>query len=231
MWAGTRRLLRLNVPDPHLKEALTRDEQLILATGPYASVGALLEDCVRTVLDKVLIEGGGPAWDRDGFETLLKRARPEVAGESVAVARKAAATLAQAREASRLLEGKFDFAMLAAMSDMRAHLEGLVGSEGFVGATGWWRLDDLTRYVKGIVHRARRVKEDVAGDKAKMDIVHALQAERDALARARPAAMRTAEGQELRWMIEELRISFFAQRLGTRYQVSEKRVRRLLQSL
>jgi len=231
MWAGTRRLLRLNVPDPRLKEALTRDERLLLATGPYESVGALLEDCVRTVLDKVLIEGGGPAWDRDGFEALLKRARPEVAGESAAVARKAAATLAEAREASRLLEGKFDFTMLAAMSDMRLHLESLVGAEGFVGATGWWRLDDLTRYVKGIVHRARRVKDDVAGDKAKMDIVHALQAERDALARARPAAMRTAEGQELRWMIEELRISFFAQRLGTRYQVSEKRVRRLLQSL
>ncbi|HEU5127379.1 MAG TPA: ATP-dependent RNA helicase HrpA [Glycomyces sp.] len=231
MWAGTRRLLRLNVPDPHLKEALTRNEQLVLATGPYKSVGALLDDCVRVVLDKVLIEGGGPAWDRDGFAALLERARPEVAGESPAVARKAAAALTEAREASRLLEGKFDFAMLAAMSDMRAHLESLVGADGFVGATGWWRLDDLTRYVKGIVHRARRVRDDVAGDKAKMDIVHALQAERDSLARARPAAMRTAEGQELRWMIEELRISFFAQQLGTRYQVSEKRVRRLLQSL
>ncbi|WP_026929283.1 ATP-dependent RNA helicase HrpA [Glycomyces tenuis] len=231
MWAGTRRLIKLNVPDPHLKEALTRNEQLVLATGPYQSVGALLDDCVRVVLDKVLIEGGGPAWDRDGFEALLKRARPEVAGESVAVARRAAAALTEAREASRLLEGKFDFAMLAAMSDMRAQLDGLVGADGFLGATGWWRLDDLTRYVKGIVHRARRVKDDVAGDKAKMDVVQGLQAERDALARARPAAMRTAEGQELRWMIEELRVSFFAQPLGTRYQVSEKRVRKLLQSL
>nr|BFF24248.1 hypothetical protein GCM10025732_22130 [Glycomyces mayteni] len=80
MWAGTRRLLRLNCPDPRLKEVLTQGEQLALATGPYATVDALLADCVRTVLDKVLIEGGGPAWDRAGFEALLKRARPEVAG-------------------------------------------------------------------------------------------------------------------------------------------------------
>ncbi|WP_460497180.1 ATP-dependent RNA helicase HrpA [Glycomyces tarimensis] len=231
MWAGTRRLLKLGAPDPHVKEALTRNELLVLATGPYPSVGALLDDCVRVVLDKVLIEGGGPAWDRAGFERLLSRARPAVAGESPAVARKVAATLTEAREASRLLEGKFDFSMLPAMSDMRAQLDDLVGAEGFVGATGWWRLDDLTRYVKGVVYRARRVRDDVAGDKAKMDIVRALQAERDALARARPTAMRTAEGQELRWMIEELRISFFAQQLGTRYQVSEKRVRKLLQTL
>ncbi|WP_233163406.1 ATP-dependent RNA helicase HrpA [Glycomyces salinus] len=231
MWSGTRRLLRLGLPDPHIKEALTRGETLALATSPYESADALLEDCVRVVLDKVLIEGGGTAWDKEGFEALLKRARPEVAGESVAVARKAAAILTQAREAGRLLEGKFDFAMLAAMSDMKAQLERLAGQDGFIGATGWWRLDDLLRYVGGIAERAQRVRQDTAGDKARMDVVQALEAERDALARARPAAMRTADGQELRWMLEELRISFFAQRLGTRYPVSEKRVKRLLQSL
>ncbi|THV39462.1 ATP-dependent RNA helicase HrpA [Glycomyces buryatensis] len=231
MWAGTRRLIRLNVPDPHLKEALTRNEQLALATGPYDNVGALLDDCIRTVLDKVLIEGGGTAWDQAGFEALLKRARPEVAGESAAVARKAAAILTEARAASRLLEGKFDFSMLPAMSDMRAQLDGLVGNDGFIGATGWWRLDDLHRYLKGIVYRAKRVVTDPAGDKAKMDLVRGLEAERDSLARTRPTALRSGEGRELRWMLEELRISFFAQQLGTRYQVSEKRVRRLLQSL
>ncbi len=231
MWAGTRRLLRLNCPDPHLKEVLTRNEQLALATGPYANVDALLADCVRTVLDKVLIEGGGPAWDKAGFEALLKRARPEVAGESPAVARKAAAVLTETREAARLLEGKFDFTMLAAMSDMRRQLESLTGADGFVGATGWWRLDDLHRYVKGIAYRAKRVVADVNGDKGKMDVIHSLEADRDSLARTRPAALRSGEGREVRWMLEELRISFFAQQLGTRYQVSEKRIRKLLQSL
>ncbi|THV31219.1 ATP-dependent RNA helicase HrpA [Glycomyces paridis] len=231
MWAGTRRLLRLNTPDPHLKEALTRNELLALATGPYANVDALLADCVRTVLDKVLIEGGGPVWDREGFEALLKRARPEVAGESAAVARRAAAILAEGREAARRLEGKFDFAMLPAMSDMRRQLEALTGADGFVGATGWWRLDDVHRYVKAIAYRAGRVAADVAGDKGKMEAVQALEAERDALARTRPAALRSGEGREVRWMLEELRVSFFAQQLGTRYQVSEKRVRKLLQAL
>ncbi|MFC3495120.1 ATP-dependent RNA helicase HrpA [Glycomyces rhizosphaerae] len=236
MWAGTRRLLRLNIPDPrlkpeHLKGALTRNEQLALATGPYTNVDALLADCVRTVLDKVLIEGGGPAWDREGFEALLKRAKPEVAGESPVVARKVAAVLTEAREAARLLEGKFDLRALPALSDMRRQLEGLVGTDGFVGSTGWWRLDDLHRYVKGISFRAKRAVADVAGDKGKMDIVQALEAERDALARTRPAALRAGEGREVRWMLEELRVSFFAQQLGTRYQVSEKRIRKILQSL
>nr|BFF24249.1 hypothetical protein GCM10025732_22140 [Glycomyces mayteni] len=147
------------------------------------------------------------------------------------MARKAAAVLTETRTAARLLEGKFDFTMLAAMSDMRRQLEGLTGADGFVGATGWWRLDDLLRYVKGIAYRAKRVVADVNGDKGKMDVIHSLEAERDSLARTRPAALRTGEGREVRWMLEELRISFFAQQLGTRYQISEKRVRKLLQSL
>ena len=231
MWAGTRRLLQLGLPDPHLKEALTRSELLALSASPYENADALLQDCVRVVLDKILIEAGGPAWDKAGFDSLRERARPAVANESAAVARKAAAILTEAREAGRLLEGKFDFAMLAAMSDMRDQLDRLAGQDGFIGSTGWWRLDDVQRYVKGIVERAGRLRRDTAGDRAKMEIVRALEAERDALARARPAAMRTPDGQELRWMLEELRVSFFAQRLGTRYPVSEKRVRRLLQSL
>jgi ATP-dependent helicase HrpA len=231
MWAGTRRLLRLNLPDPRLKDALTRNEQLALATGPYANVDALLADCVRTVLDKVLIEGGGPAWDREGFEALLKRAKPEVAGESAAVARKAAAVLTEAREASRLLEGKFDLRALPALSDMRRQLEGLIGADGFIGATGWWRLDDLHRYVKAISFRAKRAVADIAADKGKMEVIQSLEAERDSLARTRPAALRSGEGREVRWMLEELRVSFFAQQLGTRYQVSEKRIRKLLQTL
>jgi ATP-dependent helicase HrpA len=75
------------------------------------------------------------------------------------------------------------------------------------------------------------VVADVAADKGKMDVIASLEAERDSLARSRPAALRSGEGREVRWMIEELRVSFFAQQLGTRYQVSEKRIRKLLQSL
>ncbi|WP_246498068.1 ATP-dependent RNA helicase HrpA [Natronoglycomyces albus] len=231
MWAGTRRLLQLNIPDPHIKEALTRAETLNLAASAYPSAEALLDDCRRCVLDKILIEAGGPAWDQEGFAALLKRARPELAAESVAVARKVAAILQQARAARKLLEGKFSFDMLPALSDMKTQLDALVGSEGFVGATGWWRLDDLQRYIKGIVARAQRLPRDVEADRRRMEQVVGLCAERDRLASARPHALRTAEGQELRWMIEELRVSLFAQELGTRYQVSEKRVRRLLQAL
>lgn len=231
MWAGTRKLLQLNLPDPHIKEALIRSEQLNLAASAYDSVNALLADCQRCVLDKVLVESGGPAWDRAGFDALLGKARPVFVSESVAVARKVAVVLQAAREAQNLLEGKFSFDMLPALTDMKAQLSALVGTAGWVGSTGWWRLDDVARYIKGITARAKRLQRDVAADGKRMAIITELCEQRDRLAATRPQALRTAEGQELRWMIEELRISFFAQELGTRYQVSEKRVRRLLQAL
>ncbi|MFC4334375.1 ATP-dependent RNA helicase HrpA [Salininema proteolyticum] len=230
MWAGTRRLLQLNTPNPHVKEALVKRELLLLTASPYASADALIADAQRVVLDKVLIENGGPAWDRAAWEKLLTGSRQHLAAESVSVVRKALTVLEAASEARPLLEGKFDFAMLAAMSDMRSQLDDLV-CDGFLAKAGWWRLDDIARYVKAIAWRAKKVSSDAEGDAVKMDLVHRLEAERDSLARARPAALRTAQGQEIRWMIQELRVSLFAQQLGTRYQVSEKRVRKALQAL
>ncbi|WP_025272065.1 ATP-dependent RNA helicase HrpA [Haloglycomyces albus] len=231
MWAGTRRLLLLNTPNPHVQEALTKREQLLLSAGPYDSMESLINDALRIVLDKILVENGGPAWDGEAFAQLLKQSRLHLASDAVTVARKAAAAIEVSRQAREHLEGKFDFELLASVSDMRIQLDELIGSAGFLRSIGWWRLDDLKRYITAIVRRAEKLPSDIAGDISKMEIVHDLDEERHSLARARPAALRTAQGQEIRWMLQELRVSFFAQQLGTRYQVSEKRVRKALRAL
>jgi ATP-dependent helicase HrpA len=91
---------------------------------------------------------------------------------------------------------------------------------GFVTAAGAARLADVRRYVKGMKRRLEQVSNDAARDRVRMTEVRELQA---AAAKARPDV-----AAEVRWLLEELRISLFAQSLGTRYPVSVQRIWRAL---
>ena len=112
---------------------------------------------------------------------------------------------------------------------MRAQLARLV-FPGFAARTGPARLPDVERYLAGAARRLERLPDATAVDRDRMRAVHELeQAYRARLdgwprGRALPAAVR-----EVPWMIEELRISQFAQGLGTRGPVSAKRIRRALE--
>jgi ATP-dependent helicase HrpA len=112
----------------------------------------------------------------------------------------------------------------AAESDMRAQLSGLI-YPGFVTATGYRRLPHLTRYLRGIERRLDKLAENPARDAASMAIARrAEQAYREAVA-GLPAARRDdADVADVRWMLEELRVSLFAQTLGTQAPVSENRI-------
>jgi ATP-dependent helicase HrpA len=111
-----------------------------------------------------------------------------------------------------------------AAGDIRAQLTGLVHA-GFIGGTGAGRLPDLTRYLRAIVVRLDKVPENPARDADRMAAVHrATQAWQQALAGLPPGSPRRADVRAVRWMIEELRVSLFAQSLGTRAPVSEQRI-------
>jgi ATP-dependent helicase HrpA len=120
-----------------------------------------------------------------------------------------------------------------AVADMRAQLAGLI-FPGFVTATGYRRLPHLARYLQGIERRLDKLPENPARDAANMAIAQRVeQAYRQAAADLRGAGLQSQGGQPLlldgeqgdaRWMLEELRVSLFAQTLGTRVPVSENRV-------
>jgi ATP-dependent helicase HrpA len=107
---------------------------------------------------------------------------------------------------------------------MRAQLSGLIYS-GFVTATGYRRLPQLTRYLRGIERRLDKLPENPARDTANMAVAQrAEQAYREALADLPPARRTDPQVTDVRWMLEELRVSLFAQTLGTLAPVSENRV-------
>ncbi|MDQ4008214.1 MAG: DUF3418 domain-containing protein, partial [Actinomycetota bacterium] len=117
-------------------------------------------------------------------------------------------------------------ALRPAVQDVQAQMRGLL-HPGFVTGTGLARLPDLSRYLRAVQLRLDRLPTAVHRDLEQMDRVQALE---DALdTRLESADGRRADALgDVRWMIEELRVSLFAQQLGTRHPVSEKRVRRAL---
>jgi ATP-dependent helicase HrpA len=111
-----------------------------------------------------------------------------------------------------------------ALADMRAQLAGLV-YPGFVTATGYRRLPHLNRYLRGIERRLDKLPENPARDAANMAVAQRVeQAYRQAVADLPPERRNDADVTETRWMLEELRVSLFAQTLGTLAPVSENRV-------
>jgi ATP-dependent helicase HrpA len=101
-----------------------------------------------------------------------------------------------------------------------------------VAATGRRRLGDLRRYLAAAAYRLDRLPGDTARDAIRMERVHTVEAElRTFLAGLAPGRREADEVRQLRWMVEELRVSLFAQSLGTPYPISEQRVYRAMDQL
>ncbi len=233
MAAGTRRLVLLQVPSGlrSIADRLPTNAKLALSRNPYPSVGALLDDCVACAADQVIAGAGGPAWDAGGFAQLVAQAR---SGLPLAVARVldvAAQVLEAAHEAEARLQAVASPALAAAFDDARAQFAALI-YPGFVSETGWRRLPDLVRYLRAISRRLDTMAEDPARDAGRMAAVHRVTEAYQAVLAGLPAARRSgADVRAVRWMIEELRVSLFAQVLGTPGPVSEKRIVTVLDRL
>ena len=117
--------------------------------------------------------------------------------------------------------------MVAALADIRQQLKALVHA-GFVTETGWKQLHHLPRYLRGIVYRLDRLGGNLARDRQLMAQIHEIEAEYRELHAEVPDSTGL---REIRWMIEELRINFFAQTLGTAYPVSDKRIYKAMDQL
>ena len=233
MTAGTRRLLLLRVPSGvrSIADRLPTERKLAMSVSPYPSIGALLNDCVAAAADQVIADAGGPAWDADGFGRLVAEARSALPLATARAVDAAGAVLEAAHEAERRLRSTASPPLAAAFDDARAQLAALI-YPGFVSETGLRRLPDLARYLRAISRRLDTAAEDPARDAGRMATVRRVtDAYREAVA-ALPAWRRSgADVRAVRWMIEELRVSLFAQVLGTSGPVSEKRILAALAAL
>ena len=222
MWAGTRRLLLLALPGL-IKSAQRGRERLAglaLARTPHGSTDALLADCAGCAADALIAASGGPPRDEDGFGRLRERAQHELAGALDAVIAHAQRILAAAHTAESQLTELSAPVYAGAVADVRAQLSTLVGP-GFVTATGAQRLPDLARYLQAIVRRLGKLPRAPDRDR---DWMHRIALVTQAHQQLREDIGDGPELQRIGWMIQELRVSYFAQELRTPYPVSDQRI-------
>jgi len=231
---GVRRLLLLNTTAPwkRVLALLTNAQRLALGHNPHGSVPDLLQDCLAAAVDSIVAERpGGQVLGPLDFEETLRLVRSQVVARVMDIIELVEPLMVRSRQVELALAGMTSPVMAPAKADMQAQLQSLLYA-GFVADTGFSRLRDLERYLRGILARCDRAPSQVTRDGGLMDSVARVTIEYDALLAALPVARRSgADVQALRWMIEELRVSLFAQTLGTSYPVSEKRIYKAMDQL
>jgi ATP-dependent helicase HrpA len=227
MWKGTRRLIVRNIPVNPAKfasEKLTNAQKLALSANPHGSIQALFDDCAMAAADKLIGDFGGPAWDEESYRKLYERVRAEIVDTTVRAVGQVQQVLAAWQACERRLKSASSPALLANLADVRAQLDALV-KPGFVTAAGIRRLPDLMRYLVAADRRLQQMPTGVQRDTTRMEKVHEMQDEYawllEQLPQGRPVP---SSVRDIRWMIEELRVSYFAHALGTAYPVSDKRI-------
>lgn len=233
MWQGTRRLLLLNIPSPikYLHEKLPNKAKLGLYFNPYGKVLELIDDCIACGIDKLMAEHGGLVWQEQSFARLQESVRAELNETVVDIAKQVEQILTTVFNINKRLKGRVDIALALALSDIKAQLSGLV-YRGFVTNNGWSRLPDTLRYLQGIERRLDKLSIDPHRDRAQMLRVEQVQLAWQQWLNKLPAKrQQDEEVKAVRWMIEELRVSLFAQQLGTPYPISDKRIMQAIDQL
>ncbi|WP_172802243.1 ATP-dependent RNA helicase HrpA [Agrococcus jejuensis] len=229
--AAVRRMLAdaVQSPQSYVQANLSNAERLALGASPYPSTARLFDDVLLAIVDEELALGGSVRSPQD-FARIRTAVSLGLVERMFDVTARVAAVLTAARAADAAIRDVSSLAFMAQLADARATLEGLV-HDGFIVAAGVSRLSRLTVYVKAVEHRVRRLPETAHRDVQWMaevsDAVAALRAAGGAIPLPSTAAQPLVEA---RWMIEELRVSLFAQTLGARGPVSVQRIRRALQS-
>ena len=224
---GVRRLLLLNTTAPwkRVLALLTNAQKLALGNNPHGSVPALLDDCLACAVDSIVAERpGGTVRTPEEFEETLAAVRRGVVPRVLEVIELVEPVLVRAREVELGQSGLTSPVVASTRADLERQLRALV-RPGFVADTGYARLRHLERYLRAMRVRQDKAPGEVARDAERMAVVHRVEQERASLLAALPPARRTdPDVVELRWMLEELRVSLFAQTLGTAHPVSEKRI-------
>ncbi len=229
--AGVLRLVLLGVPSPasYVQEHLKQNEKLALAASPYQNVATLIEDA-RTAVAREIIDretgGTGVVRRRADFE----RVRDAVSGELVdrlfGTVSLVAELLTKQREIERSLKQANSIALLGPLGDIRSQVSNLI-YPGFISSIGTAQLPHVKRYLDGVLLRLKTLQNEPGKDRTRMTEFE------------RASALYTEAGGTLpmpadpallsaRWLLEEYRVSLFAQQLGTAEPVSLQRITKAL---
>ena len=238
-------LARTALPTARVTSRWSAQESLVLAASPYRSTEALVEDvqaaAARVVAGRWAASASGCALtevrSREVFETLVGVMRDELEDEVYRVARYAAAALKAAREVERVVGEHTSLTLLNTLQEVREHAAALV-PDGFITATPPEHLAHLERYLRALVMRVEKAASSPSAASQDAALAFQVSQAREVVDKARTKAaslpadpQREALLEEARWMVEELRVSLFAQTLGTSRKVSFQRITKLVSTI
>ena len=238
-------LARTALPTARVTSRWSAQESLILAASPYRTTEALVEDvqaaAARVVAGRWAALASGCALAevrrREVFKALVGVMRSELEDEVYRVARYAAAALKAAREVERVVGKHTSLTLLNTLQEVREHAASLV-PEGFITATPPEHLAHLERYLRALVMRVEKAASSPSAASQDAALAFQVSQAREVVDKARAKAaslpadpQREALLEEARWMVEELRVSLFAQTLGTSRKVSLQRITKLLSAI
>lgn len=227
--SGVIRLLMLRLP-PAAKfviSHLNNAEKLVFTQNPHGSIDKLIADCTMAAVDQLVPQK--LPMNRAGFEALFEAVRAEQIDTIFTITAIVAKVFGASTRINKDLKSTKSLAMFAAVTDIRSQLEQLI-YPGFIAATGAANLMRLPRYVAGIEKRLEKLRAGaVTRDSQALVVIQKLEDEYDSALEKVPQGARVpAMLAQVKWMLEEMRISLFAQELGTAYSVSEKRIRKAM---
>ncbi len=232
MLSGLSRLILLNIPSPlkYLQEKMPNKAKLGLYFNPFGAIADLLQDCIQAACVYLVKQHMQqqkqqhlPRTKAD-FQQVSDYVRAEIADCVLRAAIKVERALSLRHEIAKKLKGNMALNVIQSHSDIKEQNAQLV-FKGFVSNSGLEKLDDIIRYLQGILRRLEKLPIDPNQDRLKLiEVNKALEAYNVLLTKQRKDKPIDADILATKWLIEELRVSLFAQNLGTNQAISLKRI-------
>lgn len=230
----TRRALRvlivMQIPDKikYLGKNLPGLQQMCLHYAPVGRCGDLQQDLLGCAVDQAFLSDQPLPRTQAAFDACLERGRQRLMQVANEVCTMVGATLAEQHQLNKRLKGNVPPMALPAMADIQEQLKYLL-YPGFIHHTAMEWLREYPRYLKAINLRLEKLPVAASRDRQHMlEIKPLWQKYLERKARHEKQGIVDPELEKYRWMIEELRVSLFAQELGTKMPVSVKRLEKCL---
>lgn len=215
--------LSLKTPAAYLETHLPNRSKLAMYYQPLGSIKELIFDLMMCAIGNIMDRNGGTPWDEEHFARLKEIVRGEMNDEALAVAKLIEKSLMKAHELKHLLKGNISLDLTRTYSDLNHQLDALV-YKGFISESGMDHLQELPRYLEAAVERVSRAQRDVVRDQICMRTLENVEDEYLKVMNSYHAELMPQPLKDVKWMIQELRVSYFAQHLGVNGPISDKRI-------
>ncbi|MFC4279249.1 ATP-dependent RNA helicase HrpA [Thalassotalea piscium] len=226
MIEGLSRLVLLNIPSPlkYLQEKLPNKAKLGMYFNPFGSIKELLDDCIVAACQQLIEDHGELARDEAHFNKTKDYVRAEISDSVLHAAITVEKILSLTHDINKKLKGKVSLNVIQSQGDIKQQLQALV-HKGFIAESGIKRLPDILRYLQAIIRRLEKLSIDPNQDRLKLlEVEKVTERYHVLLSNQRKDIPVDKAIAETRWMIEELRVSLFAQNLKTPFPISAKRI-------